>query len=142
MQKILASVLGVLAGLLSLLVFGWGVYSAMSVDFGENPALTILYCALPIVSLPVCFLALAFQRLAVVQAILAIAWLPVYTALNRRSCSALGVCGSIASTVLMTLTTRVMLEYLASAACLLAAARLRNRAQRNHKANDMRQQSN
>jgi len=115
----------ILAGILSFAVMGWGIYSTLSIDFRPNPVLTFFYCVLPILSFPVYLLLLAFRRAAVLPAILAIAWLPVYTAMNWRSCTALGLCGGIGSTVMMTLTTPVMMAYMASAACMLVSARIR-----------------
>lgn len=130
MQRILRLGLTALAGVFSVMLLGWGLYLTASIDFRPNPLLTFFYCILPILSLPTFFLALVFRRVAMVQAIFALAWLPVYTALNWRSCAALGLCGSIGATVLMTLKTRMMMAYFASAVCLVVATQMRAREQR------------
>ena len=125
MRKILIRGLMILAGILSFAVMGWGVYSTISIDFRPNPVLTFFYCVLPTLSFPVCLLAIVFRKLAVLQAVFALSWLAVYSVMNWRNCSALGLCGSAGATVWMTLTTRVMMAYIGSAACMLAAPRLR-----------------
>jgi len=113
-----------LACLLSCAVTFFGIYLAMAVDVHFNPLLSILYCALPILSLPVFLLTFVFRKLAALQPILAFAYLAVYSALNWRTCSSLGYCGSVASTVLMTLRSHSALAYFAVALLSIAPARL------------------
>jgi hypothetical protein len=110
-----------IAGLLSFAVLGHGLYWAWSIDIRFNPALSILFCALPILSFPVFLIGLLFRRIAVLQPILAFAFFAVYSALNWRTCSALGYCGSIGSVVWMTLTTRTVLTFFGAAICTVAA---------------------
>jgi hypothetical protein len=113
-----------LAGLLSFAVTLFGIASARAIDWHFNPLLSILYSALPILCLPACLLSLMFRKLIALEAILAIAYLADYSALNWRTCSSLGHCGSIASTVLMTLGTRSALAYFAVAILAIAVIRL------------------
>jgi hypothetical protein len=90
-------------------------------DFRFFPLLSFFYCALPILSLPVFLLTLAFRRLAVLQAIFVLAWLPVFVALNWRTCVDMGFCGSVAATVFRSLMFRFTLAFFATAFCSLAA---------------------
>jgi hypothetical protein len=125
MQRIGSLVLTLLAGLLSLAVMLFGIGAALSIDFHFNPILSVLYCALPILSFPVFFFALRHRKLAALEAVLAIAYLAVYSALNRRACGSLGYCGSVASTVLLTLRTRSVLAYFLAAIFAPAGLALR-----------------
>ncbi|MGA9063538.1 MAG: hypothetical protein WB341_17985 [Terracidiphilus sp.] len=120
-------VLTVLAGFLGCIITGYGLLAVRGIDFHQDTVLSIFYCALPLLSLPVFFLAIQWRKLIPLQAILAIAWLAVYSALNWRTCAALGYCGSVASTVLLTLRTHSVLAYFGMAICSLAAIALRHR---------------
>lgn len=120
-RRILQLSLVFLAGLLSCAVMFFGIYSAMAVDVHFNPLLSILYCALPILSLPVFLLTFVFRKLAALQAILAFAYLAVYSALNWRTCSSLGDCGSVADTFLLTCRTHSVLAFFAAAIFSIAA---------------------
>lgn len=131
-------VLMIVAGVLSCDVSAFGARAAIVIDFRFSTILSILYCAPPILCLPVLLLMVAFRRLAAVQAILVLAWLPVYTALTWRNCTSVGICDSVASTVMQVLTTHVMLAYLASAVCVLAATVLRERKAGGARAGDLR----
>jgi len=115
------------AGLFSCWVSAYGVSSAHSMDLHFNPVLSSLYCALPILSLPVLLVSLIVPRLAALQIIFALSWVPIYSALNWRTCSSLGYCGSVASTVLATLVIPVVLGYFCAAVCNVAASALRRR---------------
>jgi hypothetical protein len=115
-------VLTILAGLLSFAVMAHGVFSAVVIDSHFNPVLSVLYCVLPILSFPLFLLGLLFRKLIPIQAILALAWLPVYSALNWRACASHGYCTSVAATVWMTFKTNPVLAFLGVA--LLSAAAL------------------
>jgi len=79
-------------------------------DLRQNTLLTFAYCALPLLSLPVYLLALGVRKLLPLQAILLVAYLPAYSALNWRTCAELGYCVSFVSVVLTTIaTSKVML---------------------------------
>jgi len=94
------------AGIVSAVVTLYGVYSFIVVDLRANTVLTGLYCLLPILCFPGFLLVKPARRSAIVVAILAVAYFAVYALLNRRSCSELGYCESVASTLLETLRTR------------------------------------
>lgn len=118
----------VLAGILSCLLMLMGMFAATRVDIRMSTALSILYCALPILSFPLYLLSLVIRRLALIQAILAAAFLPVYYALIWRTCSELGTCGGIASALLMTLKTPQAIAFIGIAASSLTALALDSRA--------------
>jgi len=124
MQKLMRFVLIAGALLLGVLLVAQGLRSIYGMDFHENPLLSIAYCALPFLALPTLLFALRRRLLAVVPALLAAIYLAVYSALNWRTCAADGYCGSVASTVLMTLRTPSVLVYLAVAILSIAGASL------------------
>ncbi len=111
----------ILAGILSAAVTLYGVYSAIAIDFRQDPILTGLYSLLPFLSFPVFLLVRPAQRSAILLAILAVAYAGVFAALNWRTCAELGYCGSVASTVLETLSTRTVLAYFGVAIFRFAA---------------------
>jgi hypothetical protein len=115
-------VLTISAGLLSFAVMAHGVFSAVVIDTRFNPVLSVLYCVLPILSFPLFLLAQIFRKLIALQAILALAWLPVYSALNWRACASHGYCTGVAATVWMTVTTKPVLAFFG--VVLLSAAAL------------------
>jgi hypothetical protein len=109
------------AGFLSCVVSLFGVASAMGVDVHFNPVLSMLYCVLPILSLPLFLLAFIIRKLVALQAILAIGYVAVYAALNWRTCASFGYCGSVASTVLQALRTHSVIAFFAAAILSIAA---------------------
>jgi hypothetical protein len=115
-------VLTLLTGLLSFSVMAHGVSSAVVIDTRFNPVLSVLYCVLPILSFPLFLLGQIFRKLIALQAILALAWLPVYSALNWRACASHGYCTSAAATVWMTFKTTPALAFFA--VVLLSSAAL------------------
>ena len=98
-----------------------GAYSAYSVDFRQNSVLTSLYCLLPVLSFPVFLFVRRPLRSATLLAIMAAVYLPVYSMLDWRTCSALGYCGTVASTVLETLRTPTVLAFFGVAILSFAA---------------------
>jgi hypothetical protein len=127
MQVWLNRILSALAAAASFGVLGWGVYSAWSIDFRMNPVLSVLYCALPILSF---FLVAPIRRGRIptwtIEAA-ACAYLMAYSMLNWRTCSAHGYCSSVAGTVFLTLKTPSMLAFILAAACSLGAQISRRR---------------
>lgn len=120
-RRIVRMCVVLLAGMLGCAVTLSGIFSALAVDVHFNPVLSILYCALPILSLPLFLLAFVFRKLIALQAIFAVAYLGVYSALNWRTCASLDYCGSVASTVLMTLRAPSALSFFAVAILGFAA---------------------
>jgi len=93
-----------------------GVYQGYAVDFRQNPVLTGAYCVLPLLCFPVFLLMRPARRAALLLALLACAFWAVYSVLSWRTCSELGYCDSVASTVFLTLKTRMVLAFFAIAA--------------------------
>jgi hypothetical protein len=110
-RKIGSLVLTVLAGLLSFAVMAHGVFSAVVIDTRFNPVLSVLYCVLPILSFPLFLIGQFVRKLILLQAILVLAWLPVYSGLNWRACASHGYCTSVAGTVWMTFKTNPVLAF-------------------------------
>ena len=118
------SALMTLAGILSAGVTLYGVYSAIAIDFRQDTILTGLYCLLPFLSFPVFLLVRPADRSAFILAALAVGYVCAFTALNWRTCAELGYCGSIVSTLIETLTTRMVLAYFGVAIFRYAAEKV------------------
>jgi hypothetical protein len=117
-----------IAGILSFVVTGFGLYWAMSIDARFNPALSILFCALPIASFPVFLIKRRLRKAALLQPVMAVAFWATYAALNWRTCNSLGDCSSVTATVWLTFTTMPVLAFFGGAICGLIAAKLRDKA--------------
>jgi hypothetical protein len=109
------------AGILSLLLTLNGLAAVRGLDLRQNTFLSAAYCALPLLSLPLYLLALGVRRLLPLQAVLVLAYIPVYSALNWRTCAELGYCGSVMSVVAMTIMTSKVLLFWGVALSSLAA---------------------
>jgi hypothetical protein len=121
MRTFLRILLSLLAGVLSFTVMRWGLYSAISVDFRMNPVQTILYCALAILCFPLFVIIRLLRKPEWWLWIAACAYLVVYSALDWRSCAAMGICGSVAGTVWQTLKTHSALAFFGAAIASSAA---------------------
>lgn len=99
------------AGVFSCLLTLYGLAAVRGLDLRQDTLLSAAYCGLPLLSLPFYLLALAVRKLLPIQAILFLAYVPVYSALNWRTCAELGYCGSVASVVLTTIATSKVLLF-------------------------------
>ena len=109
------------AGVFSFLLTLYGLAAVRGLDLRQNTVLSLVYCGLPLLSLPLYLLALAVRKLLPLQAILGLAYIPVYSALNWRTCAELGYCSSIAPVVLATIATSKVLLFLGVALSSVAA---------------------
>jgi hypothetical protein len=100
-----------LAGVASAGVTIYGVASAIGIDLRQNPVLSVLYCGLPLLCFPVFALMRPVHRSAPVLALMAVAYLGVYSALNWRTCSELGYCEDVLPVVAQTLSTNMVLAF-------------------------------
>ena len=112
-RAILWVVLLGLAGITSAAVSLYGIYAALQIDLRQDTLLTLIYCALPSLCLPVFFFVRPPSRAAFVLSLMALTYLGAYSALNWRTCSELGYCQSLTATVLQTLSTNVVLAFFA-----------------------------
>ncbi len=108
-------------GVFSCLLTLYGLAAVRGLDLRQDTMLSFAYCALPFLSLPLYLLALAVRKLLPLQAILLLAYIPVYAALNWRTCAELGYCGSVASVVLTTMLTSKVLLFWGVALASVAA---------------------
>lgn len=99
------------AGIFSCVLTLYGLAAVRGLDLRQNSLLSVAYCVLPLLSLPLYLLALAVRMLLPLQAVLLLAYVPVYSALNWRTCAELGYCGSEWSVVLTTITTSKVLLF-------------------------------
>ncbi len=92
-------------GIGSLLVSMYGVYSFDGMTLTQDTILVVLFGLLPGLFIPVFVLSFWRLRLAVIlHWVFAAGYLVVYSVLDRRTCSEMGYCGSVISTVIETLT--------------------------------------
>lgn len=106
-------VLLAIAGIISAGVTLYGVYSALGVDLRQDTLLSCLYCALPVLCFPAFLLIRPPNRSTFVLSLMALTYLGAYSALNWRTCSELGYCQGMLSTVMQTLSTNVVLAFFA-----------------------------
>jgi hypothetical protein len=120
-RGILWAVLLAVAAVLSAGVSVHGVWSAMSIDLRQDTALSVVYCAMPILCFPVLVLVRPLSRSTFVLSLMALTFLGCFSALNWRTCSELGYCQSIIVTVMQTINAGVVLAYFGVVIlCLLA----------------------
>jgi hypothetical protein len=99
------------AAVLSAGVSVHGVWSAMSIDLRQDTVLSLVYCAMPVLCFPVFFLVRPASRSTFLLSLMALTFLGTYSALNWRTCSELGYCEGVISTVMETINSDVMLAY-------------------------------
>lgn len=104
-----------------------GLIDVYKMDIRFNPVLSLLYCALPLLSFPAYFAALLRDKLSPLLPCFAVIYLGVYSALDWRSCAAVGICVGIGPVVWKTLTTGAVLSYFAMAASAWGAWALAKR---------------
>ncbi len=125
-------VLTILSGVFSFLLALYALAAVRGIDLRQNTLLSAAYCVLPMLSLPFFFLAFSARWLLLVQAILALAYIPVYAAMNWRTCAELAYCGSVSSVVLTTIATSKVMLFLSVALSSLAAFVLERRQEDRH----------
>jgi hypothetical protein len=109
------------AGILSVGVTLYGLYTAFRIDLRQDTALSLLYCALPVLCFPVFLLVRPPSRSAFVLSLMALTYLGAYSALNWRTCSELGYCEAVTATVMQTLSTNIVLAFFAVVILTLVA---------------------
>ena len=110
-RGIIWAVLLAFAAVLSAGVSIHGVWSAMSIDLRQDTALSLVYCAMPILCFPVLLLVRPLSRSTFVLSLMALTFLGAFSALNWRTCSELGYCESIIVTIMQTINADVVLAY-------------------------------
>jgi hypothetical protein len=105
------AVLLAFAAILSAGVSLYGIYAAIAIDLRLDTALTLIYCALPVLCFPVFLVVRPASRSAFVLSLMALTYLGAYSALNWRTCSELGYCESIVATVMQTMSTNIVLAF-------------------------------
>ncbi len=126
-KRVVRIFLASIAGILSFVVTGFGLYWAMSIDARFDPVLSILFCALAIASFPVFVIGRWLPKIAVIQAVMAIGFLAAYARLNWRTCASMGVCSGVGAVVWLTFTTTPVQAFFDAAICSLIAAKLTKR---------------
>ena len=106
-------VLLALASILSTAVTLYGVWSMLSIDLNQDTILSLVYCGVPMLCLPVFLLVRPQRRSAILLSLMAITYLGAYTALNWRTCSELGYCENLLATIMQTLSTNMVLAFFA-----------------------------
>lgn len=83
----------------------------MSIDLRQDTAISVVYCAMPILCFPVLFLVRPLHRSTFALSLMALVFVAAYSALNWRTCSELGYCESPIATVMQTINADVSLAY-------------------------------
>ncbi len=104
-------VLLALAGILSAWVSFVGIIAAIRIDFRQDTLLSLLYCGLPALCLPVFLFVRPPRRAAVLLSLMALTYLGAFSTLNWRTCSELGYCQTFIATVMQTLSTDRVLAF-------------------------------
>jgi len=112
-RGIIWAVLLCVAGIISAGVSILGVWSVLAVDLKQDTVLSCVYCVLPILCLPVFILVRPQNRSALLLSLMALTYLGTYSILNWRTCSELGYCESVMTTVMQTLNTNSVLGFFA-----------------------------
>ena len=137
MQRKSSKVFTIPAGIFSCLLALNGLAAVRGMDLRQNTLLSFAYCALPLLSLPLYLLALGVRKLLPLQAILLFAYIPIYSALNWRTCAELGYCGSVAAVVLVTIaTSKVLLFWGVALSSVAAFVAERRGSERMHERGD------
>jgi len=119
------------ARVLSFAVSFFGLFSFLSADFRRDVVPMSLYCVLPVLSFPVTLLSFRSLRGSVaLHLIVALGYLAAYSILDWRTCSELGYCHGVASTVLDTMTAQLVQALFAVAALNLALLILKRKLMR------------
>lgn len=115
-----------IAGFLSFAVMGYGLYSAIRIDVRYDPVPSMLYYILPTASFPVFVFGLVWRKAAIVQTVIALAYVVVCVILSWRECTVLGYCTSVTHAVVLNLETQPVLAFLATAVASSIAMLLRD----------------
>ncbi|HTM16001.1 MAG TPA: hypothetical protein VL135_03820 [Terracidiphilus sp.] len=110
-RGIIWAVLLAISAVLAIGVSIHGVWSAMSIDLRQDTGISLVYCAMPVLCFPVFFLVRPTSRSTFVLSLMALTFLGAYAALNWRTCSELGYCESVITTVMQTLSTNMVLAF-------------------------------
>ena len=130
LQSITFAVCLTITGVISFLVSGYGFYMSVVEDFRLGTLAVGLFCVLPMLSFPA-FLAGFWRRPLSVTLhwVFALGYLSAFSWLDWRTCSELGYCGNVMSTVIQTMTARPVAWTFAVAVANLAALVVRVRRQ-------------
>ncbi len=114
-MKLIGLGVSVLTGLLSIVVTLHALYTAWAIDLRADRLVTYLYCLFPGLMCFVFLLVWPRRIKAALLWLLAVGYLLTASILNWRTCAELGYCGTVASTVIMTLKTKPVLAAFAVA---------------------------
>jgi hypothetical protein len=96
----------VLTGIGSALLSLYGIYVYAGANLNLDTLPMSLYCFLPMLSFPAFLLSFRYRRSSVaLHCTMAVVYCAVFSMLNWRFCSELGICSSVAATVLETIAT-------------------------------------
>ena len=123
-RKILWIVLRTAAGACALFVTLHGLRGAYGIEFRTDTLISVVYCAFPIASFFVFLFVKAPKVEIALHLLIAIGYWSAFSFLNWRTCAELGYCSTVASTVLMTLSTKPVLAAFAVIFFSTAAQRI------------------
>ena len=123
-RKILWIALRTAAGLCAVFVTLRGLRGAYGMEFRTDTLVSLLYCALPAASFLVFLFPKAPKSKIALHIFIAIGYWGSFSFLNWRTCAELGYCSTVASTILMTLSTKPVMAAFAIIVFSIAAYRL------------------
>lgn len=116
----------ILTGVGSIEVTLHAIYATWAIDLRADPLVTYLYCLFPGLTCFVFLLVWPLRIKAALLWLLAVGYLLTASILNWRTCAELGYCGTVASTVILTLKTKPVLAAFAVALLSLVPLLLPN----------------
>jgi hypothetical protein len=107
-RRIGAKLFRLIAGAGSTMVSAYGAYLYMGMDLRRDTVAAVIYCLVPMLSLPFFLLSLWRYRSALIlHAAAVMIFFAAYSILDWRTCAEHGYCSSAAATVWETITSRV-----------------------------------
>ena len=109
LKEILWTATRALTGILCMMVSFRGGLSVYGMDFRINPIISVIYCALPTVSILVFALVKRPRPEFIAHLTIAVGYLASFSFLNWRTCAAVGYCTTVSATVWETFLIRPVL---------------------------------
>jgi hypothetical protein len=123
-REILWIALRTATGVCALFVTLHGLLGAYGIEFRTDTLISAIYCAFPFASFFVFLFIKAPKPELALHILIATGYWSAFSFLNWRTCAELGYCGTVASTVLMTLRTKPVLAAFAVLFFSIVAQRL------------------
>jgi hypothetical protein len=108
-REVLWIALRTAAGICAVFVSLNGLWNFYGIEFRVDTAVSVLYCLCPFSSFFVFLFVRSPKFEAGLHAAIALGYLATFSMLNWRTCASVGYCGTVVSTILLTLKTNPVL---------------------------------